>query len=242
MNPQLKSLIELQAIDSQIGELEHGKAAIPKQIESGKAGVKEKQNQLMEAESSLAQLQKERKDLEIDVMEENDHAAKTKTKLSSVKTNKEYSAILVEVDAVKEKILALEDRELELMEILERKERELLPLKANCKEEEEKFNAYKLKKEAEAERTEKELEVIRPRRSQVTNSLETKWLKHYTNVFNARDGVVVVAIDGNICEGCRQQILPQQVIDVKAGETINYCEQCLRILYWKENREGAVPK
>ena len=112
-------MIELQAIDNQIGELEHGKAAIPKQIELGKSGVKEKQNQLAEAESSLAQLQKERKDLEIDVMEENDHAAKTKTKLSSVKTNKEYSAILVEVDAVKEKILALEDRELELMEILE---------------------------------------------------------------------------------------------------------------------------
>ncbi len=100
MNPQLKSLIELQAIDSQIGELEHENAAIPKQIESGKAGVKEKQNQLTEAKSSLAQLQKERKDLEIDVIGENDHAAKTKTKLSSVKTNKEYSAILVEVDAV----------------------------------------------------------------------------------------------------------------------------------------------
>ena len=45
MNPQLKSLIKLQAIDSQISELERGKAVIPKQIESGKAGVKEKQNQ-----------------------------------------------------------------------------------------------------------------------------------------------------------------------------------------------------
>ena len=242
MNPQLKSLIELQAIDSQIGELEHGKAAIPKQIESGKAGVKEKQNQLTEAESSLAQLQKERKDLEIDVMEENDHAAKTKTKLSSVKTNKEYSAILVEVDAVKEKILALEDRELELMEILEKKERELLPLKANCKEEEEKFNEYKLKKEVESERTEKELEVIRPRRAQAADNLDVKLLEHYTKVFNAREGVVVVPIHGNICQGCLQHILPQQVIDVKSGETIIYCEQCSRILYWEETNEGAVPK
>jgi len=242
MNPQLKSLIELQAVDSQIGELEHGKAAIPKQIESGKAGVKEKQNQLAEAESSLAQLQKERKDLEIDVMEENDHAAKTKTKLSFVKTNKEYSAILVEVDAVKEKILALEDRELELMEILERKERELLPLKANCKEEEKKFNEYKIKKEAESERTEKELEVIRPRRSQAADNLDVKLLEHYTKVFNAREGVVVVPIHGNICQGCLQQILPQQVIDVKSGETIIYCEQCSRILYWEEIKEGAVPK
>ena len=128
------------------------------------------------------------------------------------------------------------------MEILEKKEGEIPPLKAHCKEEEEKFNAYKLKKETEAERTEKELEVIRPRRSQVANSLETKWLEHYAKVFNAREGVAVVAVDGNICEGCRQQILPQQVIDVKAGETINYCEQCLRILYWKEDRESAVPK
>ena len=242
MNPQLKSLIELQAIDNQIGELEHGKAAIPKQIESGKSGVKEKQNQLAEAESSLTQLQKERKDLEIDVIAENDHAAKTKTKLSSVKTNKEYSAILVEVDAVKEKILALEDRELELMEILERKERELLPLKANCKEEEEKFNEYKLKKEAESERTEKELEVIRPRRSQAADNLDVKLLEHYTKVFNAREGVVVVPIHENICQGCLQHILPQQVIDVKSGETIIYCEQCSRILYWEETKEGAVPK
>ena len=146
MKLQLQTLIELQKIDSEIAELEQGKAAIPRQIESGRAGIEEKQIRLKEAEDNLLALQKKRKDLEMDVAAENDHAAKTKTKLSAVKTNKEYSAILVEVDAVKEKILALEDRELELMEILERKERELLPLKANCREEEEEFNEYKLKK------------------------------------------------------------------------------------------------
>ena len=146
MNPQLQRLIDLQKMDNQIAELERGKAAIPQQIESGKAGIKEKQGQLKEAEDTLAELQKKHKDLEMDVAAENDHIAKTKTKLSAVKTNKEYSAILVEVDAVKEKILALEDQELELMEVIEGKEREFPPLKTNCKEEEEKFNAYKLKK------------------------------------------------------------------------------------------------
>ena len=242
MNPQLQSLIELQKMDNQIAELERGKAAIPQQIESGKAGIKEKQGQLKEAEDTLAELQKKHKDLEMDVAAENDHIAKTKTKLSAVKTNKEYSAILVEVDAVKEKILALEDQELELMEVIEEKEREFPPLKTNCKEEEEKFNAYKLKKEAEAERTEKELEVIRPRRSQIANKLDAKLLGQYNKVFKARDGLAVVVIHENICQGCHQQILPQQVIDVKVGETINHCEQCSRILYWEEKREIAVPK
>ena len=242
MNPQLQSLIELQKMDNEIAELERGEAAIPQQIESGKAGIKEKQGQLKEAEDTLAELQKKRKDLEMDVAAENDHIAKTKTKLSAVKTNKEYSAILVEVDAVKEKILVFEDQELELMELLEKKERELSSLKADCKKEEENFNSYKLKKETEAEHTEKELEVIRPRRSQLTNVLEVKLLEHYTKVFKARSGLAVVAIHENICQGCHQQILPQQVIDVKVGETIHHCEQCSRILYWEEKREIAVPK
>jgi len=120
MNLQLQTLIELQKIDSEIAELERGKAAIPRQIESGRAGIEGKQIQLKEAEDNLLALQKKRKDLEMDVATENDHIAKTKTKLPAVKTNKEYSAILAEVDAVKEKILVLEDQELELMEILEK--------------------------------------------------------------------------------------------------------------------------
>ena len=128
------------------------------------------------------------------------------------------------------------------MELLEKKEEELPSLKASCKEEESYFNTYKLKKEAEAERTNKELEVFRPRRSQVANTLEAKLLEQYSKVFKARDGLAVVVIHENVCQGCFQQILPQQVIDLKAGETIHHCEQCSRILYWEEKTETAVPK
>ena len=44
MNLQLQTLIELQKIDSEIAELEQGKAAIPRQIESGRAGIEEKKD------------------------------------------------------------------------------------------------------------------------------------------------------------------------------------------------------
>ena len=99
MNPQLQRLIELQITDNEIAELKQSKATIPQQIESGKASLKEKQNQLKKAEDAFMELQTERKDLEMDVATENDHIVKTKTKLPSVKTNKEYSAILAEVNA-----------------------------------------------------------------------------------------------------------------------------------------------
>ena len=242
MNPQLQRLIELQNTDSEITELDRGKAAIPQQIESGKSDLKEKQEELKQAEGVLAELQKKRKDLEMEVATENDHIAKTKSKLPAVKTNKEYTAILTEVDAVKEKISVLEDKELELMEELEEKEKGIPAFKVQCKEEEENFNAYKAKKEAEAKRTEEELEVLRARRHAAAGGIEEKLLGQYNKVFKARDSLAVVTIKENICQGCHSQILPQQVIDVKMGETINQCEQCSRILYWEETSETAVPK
>ena len=242
MNPQLQRLIELQNTDSEITELDRGNAAIPQQIESGKSDLKEKQEELKQAEGVLAELQKKRKDLEMEVATENDHIAKTKSKLPAVKTNKEYTAILTEVDAVKEKISVLEDKELELMEELEEKEKGIPAFKVQCKEEEENFNAYKAKKEAEAKRTEEELEVLRARRHAAAGGIEEKLLGQYDKVFKARDSLAVVTIKENICQGCHSQILPQQVIDVKMGETINQCEQCSRILYWEETSETAVPK
>ena len=242
MNLQLQRLIELQNTDSEITELDRGNAAIPQQIESGKSDLKEKQEELKQAEGVLAELQKKRKDLEMEVATENDHIAKTKSKLPAVKTNKEYTAILTEVDAVKEKISVLEDKELELMEELEEKEKGIPAFKVQCKEEEENFNAYKAKKEAEAKRTEEELEVLRARRHAAAGGIEEKLLGQYNKVFKARDSLAVVTIKENICQGCHSQILPQQVIDVKMGETINQCEQCSRILYWEETSETAVPK
>ena len=242
MNPQLQHLVKLQTIDSELAELEKGKARIPKQIETGKADLQEKQNHLKTVQDTIAEMQKKRHALEMDVAIENDHIAKTKTKLSAVKTNKEYTAILVEVDSVKEKITQLEDKELELMEALEEKEKELPPFKALCKEEEQKFNDYKAKKEAEAERTQKELETMRVQRTELAGVLEAKWLAEYEKVAKARDGIAVVGIQDSVCRGCYQQLLPQQVIDVKIGETINQCLRCLRYLYWIEETETAVPK
>jgi len=242
MNPQLKYLIELQKVDSEIAELEKSQARIPKQIEAGKSDLQERQNRLKAAQDDITEVQKKRKDLELDVATENDHIAKTKTKLPLVKTNKEYTAILTEVDTIKEKISVLEDNELELMETLEAKEKVIPQLQALCKEEEDKFNAYKLKKEAEMARGEKELGVNRARSAEVARAIETKWLGQYQKVAKARDGLAVVGIQDTVCQGCYQQILPQQAIDVRIGETITQCQHCLRYLYWIEQSETAVPK
>ena len=239
---QLQQLIILQSLDDEIAEDRKLLADIPLQIDARCAELKEKEKILSNAKAELDALQKKRKDIELEVQGENDHMAKAKTKLPAVKTNREYTAILSEVEAIKEKVSGLEDKELEIMEILEEKEKEVPGIEKICKEEDASFQEYKAKKDAELDRMRQELGVLVAKRENVSGQLDRVIMQRYEKVAGARDGRAVVMLQGSICQGCFQQILPQMVIDVKIGESIQQCSNCIRFLYWEEVPEAATPK
>ena len=239
---QLQQLIVLQSLDDEIAEHKKLLADIPLQIDTGCTELEEKKKILSNAKEELDALQKERKDLELAVQGENDHMAKAKTKLPAVKTNREYTAILSEVEAIKVKVSGLEDKELEIMEILEEKQKEVPGIEKRCNEEDARFQEYKAKKDAELDRIKQELGVLVAKRENVSGQLDRVIMQRYEKVAGSRDGRAVVLLNGNICQGCFQQILPQMVIDVKIGESIQRCSNCIRFLYREEVPEAATPK
>ena len=231
---QLQQLVDLQKIDDQISEHKKILADIPLQLESARGELEEKKNILKVVTDEIETLQKQRKDLELEVQGENDHMAKAKTKLPSVKTNKEYTAILAEIDTIKEKVSKIEDKELEVMETLEVKAKEIPGVENKCKEEDANFNEYRLKKEAEEKRFKLELEDLMVKRKNISDQLDTPTLKNYEKIFTFREGRAVAGLRENVCQGCFQQVLPQTVIDVKIGEKIHQCNGCMRFLFWDE--------
>jgi uncharacterized protein len=244
MNAELQKLIDLQNLDQEISEFEGALDSIPNQIQSATAEMAALTTEIEQAREVIASMQKSQKQLQADVQTENDHMAKTKTKLPLVKTNKEYSAIVTEVESVKEKISSIEDKELEIMESLEIKEGEIPAIEARFKEAENSFKEYKAKKEAESERVKQELEAARGKRQELIGSVAPEWAKNYNKVTSHRDGVAVVRLRENVCQGCFQVVLPQIVIDVKIGNEIHPCPHCSRFLFWVEETEEqpAVPK
>ncbi len=239
---QLQQLVDLQKIDDKISEHKKTLADIPLQLKSALAELEEKKSILKVATDEIEALQKQRKDLELEVQGENDHMAKAKIKLPAVKTNKEYTAILTEVDAIKEKVSKIEDKELEIMEVLEVKAQEIPGVEKKCKEEDAHFNEYKQKKETEEKRSKQELEELVTKRKNISDQVETVILKRYEKISNSREGRAVAGLRENICQGCFQQVLPQMVIEVKIGEKMHQCGGCLRFLYWDEVSETSVPK
>jgi len=243
---QLKYLVGLQKKDNEINDLRKSLEIIPGQIASGQKELEGKRGKLNTLQEEIDSLKKQRNQLEQDAKTEADHMAKTKTKLPTVKTNKEYTAILHETDAIKAKITEIEDKELEIMELLDAREQEIPGLEAEFKSEEDQFRQYKQKKETEQTRAQKELEVAEAQRAGLVKDIDPKFVAHYNRILKARENLAVVMIVGDTCQGCHQNLQPQVALEVRTGMKVHQCQSCDRFLCFipepEPQTESAVPK
>ena len=231
MNFQLQKLVSLQEIDFEISELNKLLRLIPEQIASGLSELEGKKKDFNELNALIESLKKKRNQLEQEVAAENDHMAKTKMKLPAVKTNKEYSAILAEVDAIKEKVSKWETEELEIMEELDIQEAKIPAIKDAFKVEEGVFAEYKIQKDKEIAQAKRDLEIALANRKKVIGEIESKWAGYYEKVIKLRGDKAVVMLTDDSCQGCHHQVLPQQAIEIRSNEKIESCHHCSRILY-----------
>ena len=243
---QLKALVELQKKDNEINDLKKSLEIIPGQIAAGQKALEGTKGKLNALQTEIESLKKQRGQLEQDAKTEADHMAKTKTKLPTVKTNREYTAILTETDAIKAKITEIEDRELEVMELLDAKEQEIPGLEVEFKGEEEQFNQYQQKKDAELARVRQDLDQAQSQSAGLAKDIDPKFVSNYDKVCKSRENLAVVMLKGETCQGCFQNLQPQVALEVRTGVKLHHCQSCDRFLYYipepEPQTESAVPK
>ena len=142
---QLELLISLQKIDKEIIKFNQQKEKIPEEIERERQIFEKINLEINQLNEKIEQTKKERRSKELETQSTTDLLNNTKIKLPNVKTNKEYSAVLQEIENLKSKIDSLEEAEINLMENIEECQNEH-DQKLKEKEEEEK-NILILKKE-----------------------------------------------------------------------------------------------
>ncbi|CAI2718874.1 zinc ribbon domain-containing protein [Nitrospina watsonii] len=248
MNPQLQKMVTVQQLDNEITEVQSLVDLIPGQIQAGEKELEGKKGDLNTVQQKMESLKKQRKQFEQDVQAEHDRIAKTKGKLPTVKTNKEYSAILAEIETLKNKIDGIEEKELDVMEQLEELEKTVPALEQQFNGERQKFEEYKKKKEEELRRTQEELTGLQSKRQGLIDAVDPKMAVLYEKLCKAR-GVAVVPVEGEICKGCFQQIQPQVALEVRTSpDKIHQCQFCDRFLYSipkpeeETETQTAVPK
>ena len=235
MDPQLLTLIDLQAFDTRIAALEAEAARLPKQIDALHAALADARKTLdamkAKADTTKKDLRTKEKDLEVTTAKR----AKSEARLWEVKNNTEYSAVLAEIETIKQEKARGEEEILGLMEVQERLAVDIREAEGKFKTREEQARQDEAVVKTKLAEVEKELGLVRAERDSRARELPRGLLSDYEKILRARGGVAVVAVNSAaICGGCRVSIRPQAIQELRAANAPLLCESCGRYLYWVE--------
>jgi predicted nucleic acid-binding Zn-ribbon protein len=231
LNPQLAPLVELQTLDLRISEIKEHQRKTPQLIDAAEAPLKETLRLQQEAKAALEAFTKERRDRERDLEAHEAQTDKMKTRLSELKTNKEYQAHLFEIEMANKKRGEIEEQILLLMEKIEARQKEIKEVEVKATEAERRFQQEKGKLETDATGLAAELTQLEQKQRAVAATVNKDLLSRYAKLKATRKDLALAPIRNGICWGCRLQLPPQLVAEVKRSEGLLTCSYCQRILY-----------
>ena len=235
MDSQLQTLIDLQGLDGRIAALETDAARLPKQIEAIQAALAEAKKT---AETIRAKVDATKKDLrsrEKDLEVTAGKRSKAEARLYEVKTNKEYSAALLEIEEIKQEKGKTEEEILSLMEMQEKLGVEVREAEARFKSREEQARQDEAVVRKKLAVVQQDLDVLRAERHSRARELPKGLLGDYERILKARGGVAVANVSSAaVCGGCRVTIRPQAIQELRVATELMRCESCGRFLYWKD--------
>ena len=117
---QLVGLIKLQEIDSEIYKLRAEKYSKPLEIKKLEEVFQAKKAQMADLEKRSLDIQKAKKDRELELAAKEESTVKLQGQLYSLKTNKEYQTMLQQIQDSKADASVIEDKILELLEELDK--------------------------------------------------------------------------------------------------------------------------
>jgi len=235
VDPQLQTLIELQGFDAKIAGLESEAARLPRQIEAIQAALSEARKSLETIKGKVDTTKKDLRTREKDLEVANVKRQKLEAKLYEVKTNKEYSAVLLEIEEAKQEKAKTEEDILNLMEMQERLGVEIKDAEQRFRTREEQARQDEAVVRKKLGAVEQELNLQRAERRSRAKDLPVGLLASYDRISKARGGVAVAAVtSAAVCGGCRVSIRPQAMQELRTTTGLILCESCGRYLYWHE--------
>ncbi|MBI5097468.1 MAG: hypothetical protein HZB32_07560, partial [Nitrospirae bacterium] len=115
-NEQLRFLVQIQEKDSRILEIAEKQKILPDIIASLRVILEREEVNLSEAVTDHDNASKERRDLEGRLKDAEEKVRKLKGRISEIKTNKEYQALLKEIELAGQEKSDIEEKILILME------------------------------------------------------------------------------------------------------------------------------
>ncbi|MEW5994831.1 MAG: C4-type zinc ribbon domain-containing protein [Candidatus Zixiibacteriota bacterium] len=232
MQNHLEQLLKLQIIDYDLGELDRSKEYLPDMMDNLNKEIIEARERLETATRLLEEAKIRHKHLELEVSAKEAELEKYQKQMMTIKTNKEYDALVAEIDAVKSVISEKETELLQTMEQLSELEEKMPELKQQLDRVEENDSRQLKILQEKIDTIGEKVSSKEAERRAITTSIPRQTLSLYERVRRGKGGAVVVVVRKRSCSACHNALTPQKVQEIRRGDRIHTCDACGRLLYW----------
>ena len=236
----IDTLVKLQQIGLETEKRVAYLEGVPIQIKNLDTRLDEFNRNVENDENLITELNKKYRTYESDIQLNVAKIEKSQEKLRLVKTNKEYQSSLKEIDDIKAANSKLEDEMLEFLEQIETAEQSLNDNKQQYSRVVDDLEHEKKSLIEAAKQGEKELAGLQLERDAVAAELDAKLMDIFKYQLSKQgDGIGIVEVINEVCQGCYMNIPPQMYNDLQRGISLKYCPSCERIIYWQDQDERS---
>lgn len=232
MNSDLELLLKLQTIDYDIGELERSKEYLPDMMSNLKHELEEASTGYETSVSELEETKLKQKNLELEVSTQEADLQKFQQQMMAIKTNKEYDALVAQIDNIKS---TMSNHETELLESIDRiseLENDVKTKKQDLSQIDENNNKQLSILQGKMDSIGETMTDMLANRKKVTVSIPKRMFGIYERVRKGKGGTVVVVVKRRACGACYSAMTPKKVQEIKRGDQIHICDNCGRLVFW----------
>ncbi len=245
MGPVLNGLAKLQSVENRLRAAKTKLTRCRRNVIIQENRVRSLQS-AVEAKKEEIQLTKIQSDrLELELKTKDEAILRLRASLNASKTNKEYSAILTQLNTTKADNSKVEAQILELMKDIEADEAECANIQDQIDEQKQKLEQIRKETKHLATKYEAEIKEIQAEWDQKSQAIPSKPLELFNRVAETYDGEALAVVERQngktetyTCGGCFMGVPAESVNVLMTKDDIIRCPNCTRILVLESLQES----
>ncbi len=239
----LVQLVKLQKIDAAILGIEDSKKEFTTRINEVKAHIAANAAEFSGKKAKLDEARRKKAAIDVEIKSKEADIKSKEGQTGAVKTNDAFKALQNEVDSMKREIKKFEDQQIIFMEEEDAAHTWVKSQEKSMKENENVMLAGIKALEAEAAAKDSLIAGEMNKRAEAVKNTDKTWYDRYEKIRKNKGLALAPIIEGKngsgVCGGCKFDVRPQAIIELKKGGEIKTCSNCARIWYVEVKEESA---
>jgi uncharacterized protein len=236
MKDQIDILVSLQEIEIESSSVNSHLCSISKRVDLLNYSQNELKQRITDETVKMEEMRKQYRSHESDIKQNQVMIKRSQERLNSIKNNREYQALLKEIEELKRTNVATEELMIDFLNQIDDAEKRTVLMQEELQLLQNDILLEEQVVGSETVTAGKRLKELEQERQKLSGKIEADVLKLFQKVQSQQvRGNAVVPVQDAVCHGCYVNIPPQMYNELQRCDQLRMCPNCQRIIYWKQN-------